>query len=281
MFFTSTLKAEDTFGTWAEIGLEKSLSKKWSVGLEGEFRSQSKMRSGLGVNLGYKPIKNLKLGVGYTFLYSYKDEKLKVKDDEYDIFDYGGEEPYEYLSKKGYNKTPSYWNSRHRVNVDVTGNIKLSKHLKLSLRERYQYTYRPAQTISTFKHREEFIPNLDFDEDWNYVVTTEPGDVTDEWKDKKIDAEDGHVLRSRLKLEYERKRQPLSPFVSVELHNSLNNGFLLEKIRSALGFEYRINKHHSIGMSYILSCDIFEEEEPHDRMDSRSHALGLGYNYSF
>lgn len=279
--FTSSVKAEDSFGVWSEIGVEKSLNKKWSMGLDGNFRSQTKMRGGLAVSLGYKPIKNLKLSAGYSFITSYKVEKTKQKPDEYEIFDYGGEEPYEYLSKKGYNTTSSYWSPRHRVNVDVTGNIKLGGHLRLSLRERYQYTYRQAQTVSMFRHRETFVPNLEFDEDWNAVPITEPDEVTDEWRNKSIAAEDAHVLRSRLKLEYERKHLRISPFVSVELHNSLDNAFLLEKVRSSIGFDYKISKHHSIGMSYILSCDIFDEEEPHDRLDGMCHALGLGYYYSF
>ena len=271
----------DDFGTWTEIGVEKSLGNYWDFGIEGEFRSQAKMRAGLGVSLSYKPCKYIKLGAGYTFLESFKDEKTKLKDDEYDEFDYGADDPYVYLSKRGFNTYPSYWNKRHRISVDVSGSVKLWKWLRISVRERYQYTIRPKQKIDKFEHREKYEPMLDFDDNWEPVLSTQLEETTDEWDTKDVDHAEDHVLRSRLKLEVDKKKWKATPYISAEAHNSLNDKMLLEKVRTAIGFDYKISKHHSVGMSYILTFGIFDDEGDHARLHERTHALGIGYNYKF
>ena len=47
--------AEDRYGTWAEISLEKSLgnTKKWSVGAFTEMRAQERDRWSIGADIGY------------------------------------------------------------------------------------------------------------------------------------------------------------------------------------------------------------------------------------
>ena len=75
----------DDFGMWYEIGAEKKLNKKWSVGVEGELRTRNNTRtldrwSG-GISAEYKIIKGLKASAGYTFLSDNNKEELTMKSD--------------------------------------------------------------------------------------------------------------------------------------------------------------------------------------------------------
>ena len=92
------------------------------------------------------------------------------------------------------------------------------------------------------------------------------------------------MLRSRLKLEYDKKRVPFSPFISAEFHNSVSVGdhMLLQKVRAAVGSSYKFRKHNEVTLSYIITFDMYDIEDnevvrQHDRM----HAINLGYKYSF
>ncbi|MEE1005371.1 MAG: DUF2490 domain-containing protein, partial [Bacteroidaceae bacterium] len=93
-----------------------------------------------------------------------------------------------------------------------------------------------------------------------------------------------HALRSRLKLEYDKKRFPFSPYISAELHNSVGIGdhFLLQKVRTAIGSGYKFKKQHEISLAYILTFDIYDiEDNEVVRLDERKHAINIGYKYSF
>ena len=49
----------------------------------------------------------------------------------------------------------------------------------------------------------------------------------------------------------------------------------LQKIRSAVGMDYKINKQNSVGLAYVLTLN--RMEQPHERM----HALSASYSYDF
>lgn len=264
----------DELGLWSEIGVEKAITKKWDAGLDLEYRAQNKARFSAGVSTSYKPWKWLKLGISYNFLYTYKPEKYKNKDE--------GEVGSEYW-ETGYNHTPDYWYPRHRFSADATGSIKLWKWLKVSLRERYQITHSKARTIDKFKYRTIHEKKYDFDDDWNEVTWFEEY-PDNEVESKYYSAYTDQVLRSRLKLEYDKKRVPFSPFISAEFHNSVSVGdhMLLQKVRAAVGSSYKFRKHNEVTLSYIITFDMYDIEDnevvrQHDRM----HAINLGYKYSF
>lgn len=264
-------EGEDHFGGWAEIGIEKSLgsAKKWSIGAETEMRAQEKNRWSIGANLGYKPIKYLKLGAAYNFLYRYKPENRREHYSE----DIVSEEYW-----NGFNVREDYWSPRHRLSVEATGTVKLWKWLRISLRERYQYTRRMQSEAEDVKYRYSKIYNGSGD-----FIGYELKDEYPETEIDTIDIEDNHILRSRLKLSVDKKGLDLSPFVYVEFHNSLNSGknFNLEKIRSAIGSEYKINKRNEISLAYVLTANIHDEEAPYPRLHERIHALQMGYNFKF
>ncbi len=247
---------KDDFGLWMGVGAQKALPHNFSVGLDAELRTRDTSkkvdRIGIGVDVGYKLNKYVKFGVAYDFLESYKDEKTKTK------YKSDGE------TIKNVKVTPSYWRPRHRLSLEVSPTVKLWRLLRISVRERYQFTHQKEQTLSRYKYK--------------YDLGTEEWTVTDDPKQKS--QKDMHVLRSRLKLEIDKKKLAWSPFVSVEAQNyfkkeETDDGHrsALRNVRSMAGTEYKINKHHSVGMAYVFTY--YKEDK------ERMHALNIEYNFKF
>ncbi|MCR4920366.1 MAG: DUF2490 domain-containing protein [Bacteroidaceae bacterium] len=263
--------AEDRYATWGEISIEKSLglTKRWSIGATTEMRAEERDRWSIGADIGYKPIKYLKLGASYYFLYRHRPENRRehyrgdvVSDDNWN----------------GYNLREAFWSPRHRANFEATGTVKLWKWLRISLRERYQFTHRMQSTAEDAKYR------------YTKMIDSATGTTTytlrngyPETETDTIATENDHILRSRLKLAVDKKGLAFGPFVSAELHNSLNSGqdFNLEKVRTAIGTEYKINKHNEISLAYVLTFQIHDDEAPYARLHDRLHALNISYSYKF
>lgn len=264
----------DEVGVWTELGLEKAITKKWDVGVDLEYRAQNRARFSAGLSTSYKPFKFLKLGVGYNFLYSFRPDKYKNKDEGEEFSD-------EWI--KGYNHTPEYWFPRHRFSAEATGSIKFWGWFKVSLRERYQLTHSRARSVDKLKHREINEKKYDFDEDWNEITWYEKT-VTDEVETTEKPSFTDQVLRSRIKFEFDKKRNPFSPFVSAEFHNSVSRGdhMLLQKIRASIGSSYKFRKHNEVSLAYIITFDMYDVEENEVvRLYDRLHAINIGYKYSF
>lgn len=74
----------------------------------------------------------VKVAAAYSLLYDNNKEKITWNPDG------------------NYNNwRPSYWGVRHRFSFSVTGNVDIGR-LKLSLRERWQYTYRPSKITERY-----------------------------------------------------------------------------------------------------------------------------------
>ena len=251
----------DEYGTWVSVGAKKNLGTKWSLGLEAEYRALENSRWAVGIDAGYKLNKIVKFGVGYTLLYNRKPEKLKgdpLMDDEY-------------------TKTPAYCYPRHRFIVEATADKRFWKWLRISLRERYQLTYRPEKDYNKIEYSKVPI----FDDDWNYIG--------DEWMEyvtpKSKTSKTTQMLRSRLKLEVDKKHWKFSPFISAEACNSVRVGdhMSIDKVRTAIGTGYKINKNHEVSLAYILTYVFNDEDEQSDKIqyNNRIHAVSVGYNFKF
>ena len=270
-----TAQESDEVGVWSDIGIEKAITKRWNVGLDLEYRAQNKSRFSAGLSTSYKLFKGLKLGIGYNFLETRRPEKRKEKNE--------GEAYVDDEWTEGYNITPEYWYPRHRFSTEATGSIKLWKWLKVSLRERYQLTHCKARSVTKQKYRTQHVKEVDFDDDWNEIITyAEYPTYTEELVEKP--ALTDQVLRSRIKLEMDKKKCHFSPFLSAEFHNSVGVGdhMLLQKIRTAAGCGYRFRKRHEVSLSYLLTFYMYDiEDNEVVRQDERRHAISLGYKYSF
>ena len=216
-----TKAQSDDFGVWIEAGVEKKLSKKWSVdgGLEYRTRNHSQTMarwSSLSLGAEYKITKFLKASAGYVLLFDNNPEELDMKSD--------GLTPNKW--------TPSFWSVR----------------LGISLRERWQYTYRP----------EAIEKRYDIDE----------GTWTN------IKGKGKNVLRSRLQLSYDIPHWKFDPFVSAEAFNA-NSG--LQKTRYTVGVDYKLQKKHNFSLNYKYQ----RVNNDDDDMESNCHVLGVSYKYKF
>ena len=163
--FIGLSKAQTTndFGMWTTIGTEKNVNDSWSLGVNTEIRTKNNVGSvdrwQLGIDCTYKISKLLKLGGSYEF---------HLKNHTID----------------GVNEMVP----RHRLMFDITPGCKVFNWLKLSLRERYQYTH-----------------------------TMQRGNEN---------ASNEHHLRNRFKAEMTNSRMNgWSPFASVEMFNNLGKQF--------------------------------------------------------
>lgn len=252
--------AQDNYSTWMSANMEKDLCKQFSLNAELGVRTNDKARYDIGIGAEYKPIKYLKIGVGYSFI-----EREGPTEDHYTQDGIWN----------GYNKTGS-WVRAHRAIADVAGTVKAWKWLRISLRERYQFTHRPEQTVDNRKVRYDIL----YDGNGNYMGLDELPDITDGEKIK--DALNDHVLRSRLKFEVDKKGWRFSPYISGEVHNSISNSMEIEKVRAMIGTDYRISKHHSIGAAYVITFDLRDDQSSAlEDTNERMHACSLNYKYSF
>ena len=226
------LQADDS-GLILSAEASRKIRKGLNVGFEVEFRSRNDFRTAervsLGASVSYKLLPWLKASGGYNLLIENNREEITYNDD---------------LSYN--NWRPSYWGLRHRFNVSLTASYKV-RRVELSLRERWQYTYRP----------EKMIDNFDFDEA--------------EWEDHKVRGKGKNVLRSRLQAEWDIPRCKFDPFASVEFHNSKH----LDKTRFIVGVDHTIKKTHDFKLYYRYQLTGSHSSDPN------IHMLGLGYTYKF
>ncbi len=245
--FTASAQTDD-FGLDFSLEVQKKIDKQWSVSLEGELRTrnntQTNDRWSVGLGVDYKATKWLKASAGYNLLYDNYERisYFDAEDDEVDDGDADEGDP---------KKRARYWSARHRVNVALTLSKKLIGDFKFSLRERWQYTYRPEYTV---------------DERWSFFDDEYDGEEhTYRGKGK-------NVLRSRLQAEYKVKGFPGTPYAHVELFNAWN----LEKVRYTLGYDWKINKQHTVGLFYR-----YQTVNNDDDNEANRHLIGLSYHLKF
>lgn len=231
------MMAQSEAGLLMEMGAEKKLSKKFSVGLEGDLRTRNDLKTmdrwSIGITGEYKPIKHVKIDAGYTLLHTNFREDIS------------------YNADGSYNNwTPSYWGIRHRLNASVTGTYKFRNNLRISLRERWQYTYRPEKTVERW----------DFD--------------NAQWEDKARKGKGKNQLRSRIQLEYDKKGWDFTPYINAEFYHS----WAIEKIRYTAGVDYSPMKQHTFGLFYRFQ-DM--KNVSADDYDPDMHYIGIGYKFKF
>ena len=236
MAISPTTSRADEAGLVVSAEASYKISKGLTAGFETEFRSRNNFRTAdrvsLGPSLSYKVLPWLKASVSYNLLIDNNREDITYQDDGV-----------------SYNNwRPSYWGVRHRFNVSLTASHKIQR-VEVSLRERWQYTYRPAKVID----------NFDFDEG--------------EWEHHEVRGKGKNVLRSRLQLEWDIPKCKFDPFASVELHTTRS----LEKTRFVVGVERGFKKKHYFKAYYrgqLVNNSVNDE-------DTNIHMLGLGYTFKF
>lgn len=235
MSLTATAQTESGLIAGAEV--EKKVNKQLSVEIEAELRTRNDFKTmdrwTVGLGASYKFNKWLKADAGYLLLNTNFREDISYKPSG----DYN-------------NWRPSYWGIRHRAYASLTGSYKFQKNLRLSLRERWQYTYRPEKTVTRW----------DFDNAC--------------WEDKVRSGKGKNQLRSRLQLEYDKKKALLTPYASVELYNS----WAIEKIRYTVGTDINLLKGHTFNVYYRYQNMKHVDDGDYE---PDMHYIGVGYKFKF
>ena len=239
------IMADSETGLILGAEVEKKFNKKFSLDFGADMRTRNDFKTmdrwSIGLGASYKFTKWLKADAGYRLLdYNYRNKK------EY------------YTSSKGNAKVkwrPSYWGIKHRIYASVTLDYKFRNGLKLALRERWQYNYRPAKSTDRYKGK---ISEHTLYSDTGYVR-----------KGKGL-----NQLRSRFQIEYDKKRALFTPYANIELYHSWG----IEKIRYTIGTDIRLSKQHSLEAFYRYQ-DIKHVYE--DEYDPDMHYIGVGYKFKF
>ncbi|MGQ8335769.1 DUF2490 domain-containing protein [Sunxiuqinia sp. A32] len=203
LFITNAAMAqENSWNTWAEFELSKSINKKLEIFLSPEirFRDQFKIDEYfIETGLEYEILKFLEVGGNYRFLINERETKST-----------------EYF---------------HRFALDVKGKYKINR-FDFQLRTRYtNYT------------------ELDTDA-----------------------AENDSYLRYRLKMEYDLQGSKLTPNIGIEFFHQLKDKEI-NKIRYIAGIQYKINKHHKVGVNYLI--------QDYLKKDYLRNILSLEYKIKF
>lgn len=215
-----------------QCGSEEKIFSGFDASLEGEFRTrdglQTVERWSGSAGVSYKMFRWLKASAGYTFIHYYHPMEV---------------------TKKG-NYIPEYWQPKHRVNLSLTGKVDW-RRFTFSLRERWQYTYRPSQSVPKFDGDDGSVKN-----------------------DEYISGKGKNVLRSRLQVEYNIRKCAFTPYTSCELSYSLNEIGAFEKLRWTLGTEWKLSKKHALDFYYLYQNKADDDE-------ANGHVIGAGYSFKF
>ena len=220
--------AGDDFGIWGETRAEKGLGTRWNVGAEMTFRSRDNLKSSdrwdFGIDASYKIAPWLKATAGYALL---KDHNYKENTDGTIYAD--------------------YWGTRHRFNVSLTSSVTWNQ-FTFSLRERWQYTYRPEKTVQRYY--------------------TDTGDDAGE---KVFRGKGKKVWRNRMQVKMKLSKV-FRPYVNAESYVATS----LEKMRYNVGTEIVLDKHNSFDVKYLYQHQCGKGDGEPDR-----HVIDIGYTYKF
>ena len=224
----------DDSGLLLDAGVEKKLGKRTAIEAGVEYRSRHDFRTTdrVAIEVGgkYKVLPWLKLDAGYKLLIDNNREKISYNAD--------GE-----LN----NWRPSYYATRHRLSVSATATWKVQR-VAFSLRERWQYTYRPEHTTTRY----------DFDNRW--------------WEETSVSSKNKHLLRSRLQVEWDIRKSKFTPWLNVELFTTSS----LEKTRLQLGVDRTFKKRHAVGVFYRHQWVNSADDD-----ELNTNLIGLSYKFKF
>lgn len=235
LLVSGTGLAETTdFGLWLTIGGEKKLDGRWTLSAEGAFRtrdnSQTVDRWDVSFSGEYKPVGWLKIMGGYQLRYTHNREKLS-------------------LDSEG-NTTalrPTYWDVRHMFNLNLIGSVDFGR-VTLSVRERWQYVYRPEKTTVRYTYADEC------------------------WEDVAVSGHGTNVLCSRFRVTYKPAAGSVTPYADIELFNKWE----LQKMRYTVGAEWKLSTSNSLSAFYRYIDNNTDGSEA-----DRTHILGIGYKFRF
>ena len=241
----TTMAQGEDFGTILAVELHKAHGKGWTSSHVLDMRTRDNTsaidRLSLRSQMGYKVLPWLKASAGFSVLVDHNKRISLYDEDDKEVI-------------KGFvdvgdpKNLREYWGVRLRCDMSLTASYKIGL-VKLSLRERWQYTYRFRRLVLG-----------------RYNFFYKRGDMDG----RVFSAKGKNMLRSRLAAEFKIPNSPITPFVNIEAFNAWD----LEKMRYTGGTEWKINKRHVVEAFYR-----YQDVSYDDDYEPNRHVIGLVYQY--
>ena len=260
-----TFAQRDEFGTWLEVEAEKGITKRIDLTLGLGMRANDNLgevsRANAVIGSTYKVCDYLKIGATYQYISDLSRGEVKE-----DFKKSNG-------NFNGYNVDEAFHRAKHRLSFDLSSKVKVGR-FTFSLRERYQFTHSVSKDIERTRYREIFDPNNPM----GYTGATVPFGGY-EWKEYTLGEDhkshkNGHLLRSRIGVEYDIRKCPLTPFATYEIKTSLQDGGATEETRLIVGTDWKLNKKNTLSLAYIFNDGHYSDE-------ANIHAVSIGYKFKF
>ena len=223
-------------GLWTSVEIKKKFKNGLSLSLEEEYKMRDNFsktdKFETTIDLSWKPLSFLKGGIAYCRI--------------------------DYNHPSNNSNPTEYWELRHRYIAYLMGIYDIGR-FSLSLREKFQQTYRVGVNANVNK------------------------------------SNPTNIIRSKFEVDYNIRKSPFKPFASVEVYYALNepDGIqdpaatkMVTEIRNAIGVEYSIKKNLAIEAGYLYCM---EKDWDKDALGNNmggylsgiTNALTLGLSYSF
>lgn len=258
-----TFAQRDEFGSWLEVEAEKKITKRIDLTLGLGMRANDNLgevsRANAVVSGSYKVCDYLKIGATYQYISDLSRGEVK--------------EDFKKSNNKfnGYNVDEAFHRTKHRLSFDLSSKVKVGR-FTFSLRERYQFTHNVSKDIERIRYRDDATTMQGFNGDtypfggYNWITR----EVDEDHKNHK----NGHLLRSRIGVEYDIPKCPLTPFATYEIKTSLQDGGATEETRLIVGTDWKLNKKNTLSVAYVFN-------DGHYSNDANIHALSIGYKFKF
>lgn len=260
----TVILAQNNWGLYSSLGVEKGMSKGLSANLDAQYRQTDNFKStdrwSVGASVSKRLYRNdsktfaVKAGLGYKYMTVFNGWSTKYKGADPSVAD-NLDAQYYFDGKHDFNLNSAYRDQRHRISASVQASMDMGR-ARLTWREVFQYTHTCGASFTKEKYR--------FD-NGSYKIKTE--------SDYKA-AQDKNVLRSRLGVDYNIPKCKFDPFASLELFNGLGGSFQLQKTRLTAGFEFSLNKKHHFEVAYLWQNQ-YDDDEP------AGSVIDLGYTFKF
>jgi hypothetical protein len=254
---------KDEFGAWLEVEAEKKITKRIDLTLGLGMRANDNLgevsRANAVIGGSYKVCDFLKVAATYQYISDLSRGETKA--------DYKKSDP---TKLNGYNVDEAFHRTKHRLSFDLSSKVKVGR-FTFSLRERYQFTHSMSKDIERIRYRDKAPagysePTVSIGGE-NWII---PHEVGSDHKNHK----NGHLLRTRIGVEYDIRKCPLAPFATYEIKTSLQDGGATEETRLIVGTDWKLNKKNTISIAYVFN-------DAHYSDDANVHAISIGYKFKF
>lgn len=149
---------------------------------------------------------------------------------------------------------------------ETGGSYELNKHFDVGFGYRYSFEEK--------KKNDENVHRFDLDISASTKFHRFKPELRIQFNTEKdvLETERFNTLRYKTSLDYDPKKSILKPFIVGELFQNLNENEL-EKFRIGAGLEFKINKHNSIDIAYLLDYNFTKERN--------IHIISIGYDFDF